>query len=131
MRLYTTSRYLFIAHGVCTLLNSTFSQQHPDLPVLGSLLAGLLLPVHGNDSAPDNGDDADNATSSQTTTMTSSVTRSTGQQWTPPPPAHIVHGLRATAGVAEICDRLKELDQISKCHVDILEHFVVRSQHGF
>jgi len=37
-----------------------------------------------------------------------------------------MHGLRAGAGVTEICERLQEVDEISKRHVDILEHFVVK-----
>jgi len=100
------------------MLTSSLSQQYPDLPVLGSLLAGLLLPVH--DVSAESHDDA----SSTTSTLTS---RSCGPTWTPSHLLPITHGLRAGASVAEICERLQELDEISKRHVDILEHFVVMS----
>jgi len=110
------------------VLTSTLSRQYPDLPVLGSLLAGLLLPVHDVDTETHDDDtDDSNTTSSRTTSTSAPVTRSTSSQWTTPP-SHIIRGLRATASVLEICDRLKELDLISKCHVDVLEHFVVHWQ---
>jgi len=105
---------------VSFLLNSSLSQQYPDLPVLGSLLAGLLLPVHDSDT-----ESHDDTASSRTSTPT---TRLSSPQWTPNHLLPMMHGLRAGASVAEICDRLQELDEISKRHVDILEHFVVELQ---
>jgi len=98
---------------------SSLSQQHPDLPVLGSLLAGLLLPVHD-----DHTESHDVTASSRSSTVTS---RSCGPLWTPNQLLPITHGLRAGACVAEICERLQELDEISKRYVDVLEHFVVTS----
>jgi len=100
------------------MLNSSLSQQHPDLPVLGSLLAGLLLPVHD-----DNTESRDDSASS--TAASSLASRSCSPAWTSGHLLPITHGLRAGAGVAEICERLQELDEISKRHVDVLEHFVV------
>jgi len=101
------------------MLNSSLSQQYHDLPVLGSLLAGLLLPVHD-----DNAETRDDTTSGTTSTLTS---RSCSPAWTSGHLLPITHGLRAGASVAEICERLQELDEISKRHVDVLEHFVVVS----
>jgi len=96
------------------------SQQHPELPVLGSLLAGLLLPVHDSDT-----DSHDETTSSRTSTLTS---QSCGPPWTPSHLLPITHGLRAGAAVSEICEWLQELDELSKRRVDSLEHFVVKLQ---
>ena len=97
--------------------DSSLSQHYPDLPVLASLLAGLLLPIHDSDT-----ESHDVTASSQTSTPTS---RACGPAWTPNHLLPITHGLRVGASVSEICERLQELDEISKRHVDILEHFVV------
>ena len=97
--------------------NSSLSHHYPDLPVLASLLAGLLLPIHDSDTELH-----DDTASSRTSTTTS---RACGPAWTPNHLLPITHGLRVGASVTEICERLQELDEISKRHVDILEHFVV------
>ena len=87
--------------------------------MLGSLLAGLLLPVHDRDT-----ESHDDSTSSRTSAVTS---RLCGPPWTPNRLLLITQGLRAGASVTEICERLQELDEISKRHVDVLEHFVVKT----
>jgi len=110
-----------ISSVVLHVWNSSLSQQYPDLPVLASLLAGLLLPVHDNESH-------DDTASSRTS---SPASRLSGPQWTPNHLLPIMHGLRAGASVAEICERLQELDEISKRHVDILEHFMVEDHALF
>lgn len=102
----------------CCYVDSSLSQQYSDLPVLGSLLAGLLLPVHASDT-----NIQDDMTSTRTPATTSQQSRP--PPWTSSHLLPITHGLRAGANVAEICERLQELDEISKRRVDVLEHFVV------
>ena len=105
------------------MLISSLSQQYPDLPVLGSLLAGLLLPVHDDNAAAAQSRDDD-----MTSSVTSSSRQGHGGMARSASAGHllpIIHGLRPGASVAEVCDRLQELDELSKRHVDVLEHFVV------
>jgi len=89
--------------------------------VLGSLLAGLLLPVHDDES--DKAEASSDATSSRASSTPTS--RLSSQPWTPNHLLPMLHALRPSASVAEIGECLQELDEISKRHVDVLEHFTV------
>lgn len=92
--------------------NSCLSQQLPDLPVLGSLLAGLSLPVQENDSQA-------------TPSDSSNAFLWSWPPWTAAQLAPIIQGTSKTASLADVTGRLQELDEMSKRRVDVLQHFTV------
>lgn len=99
-------------------LNSCLSRQLPDLPILGSLLAGLSLPVQENGAETSPSDSSDAFLWSL-------------PPWTAKQLAPIIQGTSKSASLADVTGKLQELDEISKRRVDILQHFTVSVDRWF
>ena len=85
------------------------------MPVLGSLLAGLSLPVQEASSETSSSDSPDSLVWSKSPLTVAQL-------------APVVQGMQKGVNVVELNSRLQELDEMSKRRVDVLEHFTVSKQ---
>lgn len=90
------------------------------MPILGSLIAGLALPTQEHmEEAAKKTDDVPSSADRSVVALRS------GSPFTLNHLGSLLQRTKKDTNSSELVDALKELDEMSKRHVEVLEHFVV------